>query len=106
MTSSVKKTFAIAAAFGAAISPAVLAQTRSADPARERGGMIYTLDVAQRLEANSNPSLSEDPNGTVYFSNTRLAFNLNSETRTQIFNLDLSGSLRMSDGPNLSLIHI
>lgn len=106
MTSSVKKTFAIAAAFGAAISPAVLAQTRSADPARERGGMIYTLDVAQRLEANSNPSLSEDPNGTVYFSNTRLAFNLNSETRTQIFNLDLSGSLRMSDGPNTDSIEL
>jgi hypothetical protein len=98
VTISVKKTLALTAALGAAISPAVFAQERS-DAARERGGMIYTLDLSQRLEANTNPSLSSNPKGTVYFSNTRLAFNLSSETRTQKFNLDLSGALRLSDGP-------
>lgn len=114
VTSSPRAICATLAAVCAALSPAVLAQDRAADIARtpasdaaiERGGMIYRLDLAQRIEANTNPTLDPDHDGNVYLSNTRLAFNLNSETRTELFDLDLSGALRLSSGPNTDGIEI
>lgn len=99
---------ALLAAVCAALSPAVLAQDRAADIATtdrtdvaiERGGMVSRIDLSQRLESNTNPALDPDHDGVVALAVTRLAYNLHSETRTELFDLDLSAALRLSDGPD------
>lgn len=64
------------------------------------GGVWLRLNLDQRFEAIDNADLDETSSGTTWRSDTRLGFNLSSETRTEYFGLSLGGSLRRVEAPN------
>ncbi len=64
-------------------------------------GLRLTLDLDQRLEADTNPGLAASSPGTGLLATTGLSFGLESRTRTQSLSLGLSSRLRLrndSDG--------
>jgi hypothetical protein len=66
----------------------------SAGFAQSLGDATLTATISQRFEANSNYQLEPNPPGTSYFTDTRLAMGLLSETQTQTFSLGFDTGIR------------
>jgi len=85
----------VAAGFGGALAFGLVAAPALA----QQGGVVLGFTLSQRFEASENQALDPVSVGTTWRSDTRLGFNISSETRNEVLSARVSGALRAVDAP-------